>query len=105
MAISERELEENEAKLDNILHKIVESTRQIQDLKDSIELSEEKKYDNRRTLDEIDTLAKIIENLAMLADEIDVADERITEGLESNIKDKLDEAITKISAVRNLLQQ
>ena len=104
MAISERELEENEAKLDNILHKIIESSKKVQELRGMVNFQAGKEY-NDKLLGEIDTLAKIIENLATLADEIDVTDERITKGVEGEIQDKLDEAITRINAVRSLLQQ
>jgi hypothetical protein len=102
MALSERELEENEAKLDNILHKIVHSAKQIQELRQSINLEAPNDY-NDKILDEIVLLSKLIEEMATLADDIDVTDEHITRQLEGQITDKLDEAISRISAVKGLL--
>jgi|GEM_PF-5049892 len=103
MAVSERELEENEAKLDNILHKILHSAKQIQELRQSINLEAPEEY-NRKILDEIMLIAKIIEELSTLADDIDIVDERITEQLDDQITDKLDEAIKRIASVKTLLQ-
>ena len=99
MSISERELEENEAKLDNLLHKIVESAKQIQELKDSINPAEPFEY-NKEMLEDIDTLAKIIEELGSAADLIDIADERITKEIEEKIVGKLDDAIGRISSAK-----
>jgi hypothetical protein len=104
MAISERELKENEAKIDNILHKILESSRQIQDLRDRVNLNMPEAYNNP-LLDEIGTLGRIIEELATLADEIDVSDERLTERAEGEIKDKLDEAIARILAIKTMFKE
>jgi hypothetical protein len=101
MSLSERELEENEAKLDNLLHKIVESAKQIQELKENINPAEPTEY-NKRCLEQIDMLAKIIQELGEAADDIDIVDENLTKSLEHEIIDKLDRAIEKISAAKDL---
>lgn len=103
MSISERELEENEAKLDNMLHKIAESAKQIRELKESINPAEPVEY-NKQTLDEIDTLAQIIQELAETADLIDITDEKITKDLEHEIVEKLDRAIERISTSKDLTE-
>jgi uncharacterized phage infection (PIP) family protein YhgE len=103
MAISERDLAENEVKLDNMLHKIVESAKQIRELKDNINPAEPAEYD-KQCLEQIDLLAQIIQELAEAADLIDITDERITEQLENGISAKLDEAIQHITAARQLMK-
>ncbi len=102
MSIVERELEENEAKLDNVLHKIIEASRQIQQLKGEINLNLSKDQ-NKSALEEIDTLAQIIENLAVLSDEIDVSDEKLTKTAEDEITAVLDDAIKKITNTKSRL--
>jgi hypothetical protein len=103
MAVSERELEENEVKLDNILHKIIESSKQIQELRENINAN--MPYErNKKALDQIEMLAEIIEHLGQLADIIDEKDEEITRELETEVKDSLDDAIKKIITVRRTMQ-
>ncbi|HIH23742.1 TPA: hypothetical protein HA251_01780 [Candidatus Woesearchaeota archaeon] len=99
MGVPERELEENEAKLDNILHKIIEASRQVQELRSTI-TPNTPAGTRAQCLDEINTLAQIIENLAILADDIDIKDEQLTEESEKEIKQTLDDAITRILTVR-----
>lgn len=99
MGIPERELEENEAKLDNILHKIIEASRQVQDLRSTI-TPNTSPGTREQCLNEINTLAQIIENLAILADDIDIKDEQLTAEAEREIKQTLDDAITRILTVR-----
>ena len=53
-------------------------------------------------LDEIDTLSRIIQELAETADLIDVTDETITKEIEHEIVEKLDKAIDRISAAKEL---
>ena len=103
MTISERQLEENEAKLDNLLHKIIEAARQIQELRTSYDQSMNTEY-NKRILDDIDMLAKTIEQLAGHADVLDEQDEELTKELEQEIKNSLDEAILRIMNARRTLQ-
>ena len=101
MSISERELEENEAKLDNLLHKIVECAKQIQELKENINVSDEESKD---FLENIDLLAKTVQELGEAADLIDVTDESITKSVEVEMEDKLDAAIARITAARELVR-
>jgi hypothetical protein len=102
MTVSERELEENEAKVDNLLHKITEAARQIQDLRGSLKREVDPEQ-VKRTLDDIDLLAQTIEELARHADVLDVQDEELTQGLEREIKNSLDEAIVRIMNARRTL--
>ena len=100
--ISEKTLEENEVKLDNILHKILKAAQNIQELnedikytKDLIIIEEKSKF--------IDILTETIINLVMLASEINVVDEGMTEELEHKIQKELDVAIGNITSIRKML--
>jgi hypothetical protein len=103
MSISERELEENEAKLDNLLHKIVESAKQIRELKENINPAEPTEY-NKQCLEQIDMLAQIIQELSEAADLIDVTDEKITRDVEQEMEEKIDDAISRITIAKRLVQ-
>lgn len=102
MAISERQLEENEARLDNILHKIVTAAQQIEQMKEKINLNTPTSY-NEQLLEDINMLAETIENLAEAADDIDIVDEHVTKEIDEDIRTKLDEAIVKINSARSNL--
>jgi hypothetical protein len=56
---------------------------------------------NESGLDAIDELAQTIIELSAYAAILDEQDERITQGLETDIRGALDDAIAKILAVRN----
>ena len=104
MIISERKLEENEAKIDNILHKVIKSTQQIKEL--STQLNE--KSGGAFLMDrvrQIKILSEIIYNLASLADEIDIEDENLTKELEVKIQLELDKAIKDITEAKSLLSE
>jgi hypothetical protein len=102
MPVSERELEENEAKLDNILHKIIAAAKQIETIKENINPDAPAEY-NKQLLEDINMLAETIENLAEAADDIDIIDEHVTQELEADIQGKLDDAIEKIASARSKL--
>ncbi|MFC1648424.1 hypothetical protein ACFL1B_03105 [Nanoarchaeota archaeon] len=101
MAVNERELEEDEAKLDNILHKIIATSKQIKSL--SNEISEDHDQNNI-VKQKFRLLSGIVENLALLADEITLHEEKITEELEDKIKDELGNAINNIQDVQKIFQ-
>jgi len=105
MALDARKLEEDEAKIDNLLHKICESARAIRDLnaytianKELTSLVEDIDPGFTKRIKKINILAETVLNLALLADDIDLEDERLTSELEVNIRDKLKVAIEQILA-------
>jgi hypothetical protein len=102
MSISERELEENEVKLDNILHKIVVAAKQIETIQENINPDAPAEY-SKQLLEDIAMLAETIENLAEAADDIDIVDEHVTKELKEDIEGKLDDAIERITAARSNL--
>ncbi|MBU0756996.1 MAG: hypothetical protein KKF44_02945 [Nanoarchaeota archaeon] len=107
MAISERQLEENEAKIDNILHKILNCCNHIQTLSSNMEeldLSKDANILKDRTK-RISLLAETIENLALLADKIDIENEKITEEIEDKITSELDVAIEKIKDASEMFKK
>jgi hypothetical protein len=110
MAVNERELEENEAKIDNILHKVLISLGHIRDLTESLDTmsydktpEEERDFIMQRTK-KIILLVETVTNLTLLADEIDVQDEKITWEMDKKITGELDVAINKILDARKLLE-
>jgi hypothetical protein len=104
MTISERQLEENEAKIDNILHKIIGANQQIQELSESIGPNSSGTFLMDRVR-RIKLLSEIIGNLSLLADEIDIADQQLTEELEVKITEELDRAISDITEAKSLLEK
>ncbi|MBT3464185.1 hypothetical protein HOD20_01065 [archaeon] len=111
MVISERQLEENEAKIDNILHKVLKSMEHIKHLTMTLKnaptyKSEEelKTFITDRT-NKILLLSETVTNLTMLADEIDIEDETITVEIDTKIRGELDTAVQTIKEARSLLGQ
>jgi hypothetical protein len=107
MTVSERQLEENEAKIDNILHKVLKSCHHMQDMIESIErfnLGKEEFHIKQR-LKNLLMLSETIENLTLLADQIDIQNEKITLELEDKITEELDEAILKIKEASELIRE
>ena len=102
MVISERKLEENEAKIDNILHKIISASKQIKAI-----CSQIKEHTSGEVLTEkvrrISLLNELISNLANFADEIEIKDETLTTELEEDITQGLDKAIKGIIQTENFL--
>jgi hypothetical protein len=103
VAISERQLEENEVTLDNLLHKILEAAKEIRGLRSGLGPHTSAEM-SKRLLDDIDMLAQTICELTSHADIIDEQDEELTRGLEREIKNSLDEAIFRIMNARRTLQ-
>lgn len=102
MTITGRVLEENEAKIDNILHKILKSSEHITNLTSQITYSSTGSFLMER-IKRIKILNETVYHLTMLADEIDLEDEDLTEELETKIKASLDKAIIDIKAAKELL--
>jgi ethanolamine utilization microcompartment shell protein EutS len=101
--LSDRKLEENEAKLDNVLHKILKAAHNIKDLNEDIKYTKDLGVIEERSKF-IGILAETISTLTMLASEINFVDENITEELEGKIEKELDIAIENITNVRKLLE-
>jgi len=107
MGVNARKLEEDEAKIDNLLHKIIESAKAVEELNSS-NISREGLNKFYQELDpafltrmrKISLLIETILHLAYLADDIDLSDETITEQLGENITDELKIAIQKIQEAR-----
>lgn len=104
MPINERKLEEDEAKIDNILHKVVNSADKIRELNEQIDPSAPSATIEARK-QRIAILVETIINLATLADEIDISDEKITEEVEGEIKKELRSAVSKIMSAQKLLDE
>ncbi|MFH1399648.1 MAG: hypothetical protein ABIG95_06065 [Candidatus Woesearchaeota archaeon] len=102
MAVSDRKLEENEAKIDNILHKVIKATTQIRDMCGQVNEQSSGTFLMER-IKRIELLSDIINNLACFADEIEIADERLTVDLEDKIHSELDKAISYLKEAKNLL--
>lgn len=103
MAISERTLEENEAKIDNILHKVISATEQIKQLCSQINERSTGSFLMER-IRRINILSEIVYHLSHLADDIDIADQKITQELETKIRGELDKAISDITEAKHLLE-
>ena len=110
MALTERVLEENEAKIDNILHKILLSVRRIAELNAQIK-NETKKIsdeDLREYVDarcrRVELLTQILDNLVVFADFIDIKDERLTKEIEQKIRSELKGAIESITEAEKFLE-
>ena len=101
--LSDRKLEENEAKLDNVLHKILKAAHNIRDLNDDIKYTKDLDVIAERSKF-IGILTETIVTLTMLASEINVVDENITEELGEKIEKELDIAIENITDARKLLE-
>ncbi|MBN2422049.1 CBS domain-containing protein [Candidatus Woesearchaeota archaeon] len=93
-------------KIDSIVKKILKSSEQAKDiseslkdtpLNDSVEFI--KDYIVKRT-DRITMLIETIINLAILADEIDIDDEKKTKELDERIEKELDKALTEIEKAK-----
>ena len=95
---SERKLEENEAKLDNVLHKILKAAHNIKELNEDIKYTKDLNVIEERSKF-IGILAETIATLTMLASEINIVDENITEELEEKIEKELGIAIKNITNV------
>jgi len=102
MTVSERALEEDEVKIDNLLHKILKANEQIEDVVKHlrIDLEDGKQLERLRM---IDLLTETVKNLALLADEIDIHDEHMTEELETRVQGKLQDAIVSIQSASKIL--
>jgi len=100
--ISERKLEENEAKLDNVLHKILKASQNVRDLNKDIEYTKDLIVIGERSRF-IGILTETISTLTMLASEINEADETITKELETRVEKELDIAIENINKARELI--
>ena len=103
MTISERELEENEAKIDNILHKVIHATQHIRKLCSQINEKSSGTFLMNR-IKRIDILSETVYHLSCLADDIDIADQKLTAELEQKIKTGLDKAIRDITEAKSLLE-
>ena len=104
MAVSERKLEENEAKIDNILHKVISASDQIQKLCAQINERSTGSFLMER-IRRVNILSEIIYHLSHLADDIDLTDQQLTEELEAKIKSELDKAISDITEAKSLLEE
>ncbi len=96
MGVSERTLEEDEAKIDNILHKILKLNEKIEFLSKQADEASEKKFVRER-MRMINIMTQTVHNLAWLADDIELKDMELTKELETKIKDRLRSAITNIN--------
>jgi hypothetical protein len=107
MGISTRELEEDEVKVDNLLNKILHSSKLIEALNFQLYTIKDLKLIDRDYIVErakkIDLLIKTIINLAMLADDIEVVDESITDDLEDELKTHINNAISHIKSITSYL--
>jgi hypothetical protein len=107
MGISTRDLEEDEVKIDNLLNKILHSCKLIEELNYQVHTIRDFKlidsdYVTERTK-KIDILVKTVMNLAILADDIDVVDESVTEDLEEELRANINKAIGHIKRINNFL--
>ncbi|MFH0874382.1 MAG: hypothetical protein V1859_00440 [archaeon] len=103
MALKERMLDENEAKIDNILRKIIVSSQHIREIADSFEniaINEDSQNLVLERIKRIRLLSEVIENLSSLADEMDLDDEKITKEFEDRISNGLDNAIEVIKEAK-----
>lgn len=104
MALSERALEENEVKLDNILHKILKAAHNIRDLNSDITVTNDSTLIEERSRC-IGILTKTITTLTTLAAEINIVDESITTELENQLGNELNIAIENIKKAKELLEK
>ena len=104
MSIKERTLEEDEVKIDNLLHKIVESNNRIEMLTQQIRDKTREGYILKRVR-MISILTDTIFNLSTLADEIDVRDEKLVKDMEAGVQTQLQDAIGNIERATELLQK
>jgi hypothetical protein len=107
MGISTRDLEEDEVKIDNLLSKILHACKLIEELNYQVHTIRDFKlvdsdYVTERTK-KIDILIKTIMNLSILADDIDVVDETVTEDLEEEVRAHINTAIGHIKRINNFL--
>lgn len=100
--ISERTLEEDEAKIDNLLHKILESNRKIALLADQISSRTADDFILERTR-MLHILTETVGTLAQLADEIDMHDARMLERTVPGVRAHLQDAIGTIRDAERLL--
>ena len=109
MSFSTRALEEDEAKIDNLLHKVHRSSKLIEQLNNQIiSINDQGFLDKDYVVEraqKIDILIKTIINLVLLADDIDITDEEVTEDIEAQLKQMLGHAITDIREINNYLDQ
>lgn len=103
MAVSERQLEENEARIDNILHKVISSSEQINQLCSQLNENSRGEFLVSR-IKKIGMLSEIIFHLSHLADDIDVKDQQLTQELEIEITKGLDKAIQDITEAKELVE-
>lgn len=103
MAVSERQLEENEAKIDNILHKVISASEQISQLCSQINKNSKGEFLIER-IKRVGMLSEIIFHLSHLADDIDIKDQKLTIELEKEITEGLDKAIEDITEAKNLFK-
>lgn len=103
MALSERELEENEAKLDNVLHKISNAANKIQRLNRDLRESKDLEIIYERSTC-IKILTDTIVTLTKLASEINFVDENITNELEIELGNELNIAIENIKKAKKILE-
>jgi len=101
VSILERELEEDEAKLDNILHKIMVSAEKLEVVAKEIGRDERR---NSLAKQKFELLGEQIYNLSLLADEITLHDKKITEELEDRVKSELTAAIGNINEIKSLFE-
>ena len=95
MAVRDRTLEEDEAKIDNLLHKILESNDKIDSLAEQVRQKSDDGFVMQR-MRMMSILTETIKNLAILADEIDLRDEELVKELEHNVKSELRQAVQRI---------
>jgi len=105
MTIEGKKLAHDEVEIDNLLHKILLSAKKIELLNNAnIEkVRENKVYQQqedkfRDRMEMIEILVQTIQNLATLADEIDIEDEKLT----LKHQEKIQDAIKKIVQASNL---
>lgn len=103
MVISDRNLEENEARLENVLNKILKAANNIKDLNEDISESKDLIVIEERSKC-IAILVETITTLTTLALEINIVDEEITKELENQLEDELNNAIQKIKKAEGLLK-
>ncbi|MFH1642056.1 MAG: hypothetical protein ABIC04_04100 [Nanoarchaeota archaeon] len=107
MSLSTRELEEDETRIDNLLHKVLSASQAIEDINRQIISSEDSgNFDKDYVLErakKTDILIKTVINIVTLADDIDITDETLTEGLRTETKEKLNQAIRLILDAKKFL--
>ena len=102
MAVSERELEEDEVRIDNLLHKILRANEHVEELSKQAKMHVED-GDSLEKLRMIGVLTETIANLALLADEIDQHDEQLTKELETSVRAELQEAVKRINSASKIV--